>query len=95
MNDESEYKNGRRKESRAFCFARLKFVADIKAHKILNGVIVNRSDSGMEIFSYIPLSENQKVTIISPPYLSQKTFIVKWIRKYLDDFFMIGLKSDT
>lgn len=93
MNNRDGFPGDKRKERRTLLFTPIEFVADKEVDEILNGVIVNLSDSGMNIFSYVPLSEGQKITIIRPLHIPHQEFIVQWIHKYLDDFFMLGLKN--
>jgi len=93
MNNRDEFPGDKRKERRTLLFTPIEFFADKEDDEILNGVIVNLSDSGMTIFSYVPLSEGRKIKIISPLHIPPQNFVVQWIKKYLDDFFMVGLKN--
>ncbi len=55
------------------------------------GTTINISESGLCLYSYVPLSEGRKITIKSPFRARYRTFTVRWVSKLLDDFFMVGL----
>jgi len=93
MDNRDERTRDKRKEQRTLLFTPIEFFAGDEEDEIVSGVIVNLSDSGMNIFSYVPLSEGQEITIISPLHIQHKEFIVQWTRKYLDDFYMVGLET--
>ena len=94
MNNRDGFPGDKRKERRMLLSTHIDFFADKEDDEILNGVIVNLSDNGMNIFSCVSLSEGQEITIIRPLHIQHKEFIVRWTRKHLDDFYMVGLTNE-
>lgn len=91
MNNGDGFPGDKRKEPRLLDFMPIEFIMVERDAEILKGVIVSLSHDGMSIFSYVPLSEGEKIKIISPFNIPHQNSVVMWVKKYLDDFFMVGL----
>jgi hypothetical protein len=93
MNNRDGFPEDRRKELRSLDYVPIEFIIGEKGTEILKGFIVNLGGGVMTIFSYVPMAKGQKIKIISPLDIPHQNFVVQWINKYLDDFFMVGLKN--
>jgi hypothetical protein len=84
----------RRSESRYPYFSSVEFVSPSeKGEEILVGTVINISNSGLCLYSYVPLRENGEITIRGAFPFRHRTYSVIWMKKLLDDFFMVGLKQ--
>jgi hypothetical protein len=83
----------RRSEPRHPYFSSIEFsILPENAEGTLIGTAINISNSGLSIYSYVPLNEGQEITIRSAFPSNYRTYTVRWVNKLLDDFFMVGLK---
>lgn len=91
-NDGNKIKDQRKHQRRDFSYAVVEYVLNSDTtHEILIGFTLNFSDSGMCLYTPKLLNEGQKIIIKSNFPDSSKTAIVKWIEKYDDVFYKVGL----
>lgn len=80
----------KRSEPRVALFSPLNFVLNPgKDNLFLDGVVINASNSGLCIYSFIPLDRGQEIALS----LSQQKFTIQWSKKLHNDFYMSGLMS--
>ena len=85
----------RRKEPRHLHYSSVKFKSprDGNDDELLDGTVINISSSGLCIYSFVPLSEGQKITIMDDLPTKHRNFTVRWSNKWLEDFFVAGLEA--
>lgn len=84
---------GKRSEPRCLCYSPIEFTDAEKGDEPLKGTVVNVSNSGVGIHSFVPLREGQEITIVRGLTAKHETFAVRWANKLLEDFFMAGLTA--
>lgn len=83
----------RRSEPRHPYFSSIEFsILPENAEETVIGTTINISNSGLGMYSYVPLSEGQEITIVSAFPSNHRTYTVRWVNKLLEDFFMVGLQ---
>ncbi len=84
----------RRSEPRHTYFSSIEFALQTEhGEELLIGTSINISNSGLCIYSYVPLSVGQEITIKNAFPSRNRTCTVRWMNRLLDDFFMVGLKQ--
>lgn len=84
----------RRSEPRHTYFSSIEFALQTEhGEELLIGTSINISNSGLCIYSYVPLSVGQEITIKNAFPSRNRTYTVRWMNRLLDDFFMVGLKQ--
>jgi hypothetical protein len=68
----------RRLQTRHTFLCPVEFMLNETSDKPVNGVILNFSESGLCIYSLIPLNKGQKIIIRSPLPIRHATFTVQW-----------------
>ena len=82
-----------RKDDRKDYPHEIEFVTDpLTTYEVFKAVAVNISKSGLCIYTSIPLSEGQEITIKSEIPADSQTAIVRWIQKLNDFYYKVGLK---
>jgi hypothetical protein len=64
-----------------------------KDEKISKGIIINCSESGLCVCSYAFPSEGQEISVQSPQHIPERRYVVRWVNKQSDIFFMAGMSS--
>ncbi|HWR58581.1 MAG TPA: hypothetical protein VN328_06805 [Thermodesulfovibrionales bacterium] len=78
--------------SRKLLFTPIEFTKDPhEGGEVLKGIAVNLCEGGMRVYAYCPLSEGDRISVLSPLPTPHKRFIVQWIEQLLDGFFVLGL----
>ena len=96
MSDNPSIYTERRAEPHHRYFSPIEFALESNSGKVMVGTTINISDSGLGLYSYIPLSEGQEIRILSAFPGRDRTYSVRWVIKLLEDFFIVGLqKSGT
>jgi c-di-GMP-binding flagellar brake protein YcgR len=57
----------------------------------LQGTLVDISDSGMGLYSFQPLFAGQHITVRSTLPVPYQKAIVRWVKKYSEDLYRVGL----
>jgi len=84
----------RRSETRHPYFHSVEFSSPSEqGEELLIGTTINISNSGLCLYSYVPLREGQEITIKGAFRAGHRTYTVRWVNKLLEDFFMVGLLS--
>ena len=82
-----------RSEQRHAYFTSVEFASrSEKGEELLIGTAINLSNSGLCIYSYVPLREGQEIIIRNAYPVKNRIYVVRWTIKLLDDFFAVGLK---
>ncbi len=82
----------RRSEPRRLLYKSVKFVLASDENNLLNGTVINISDSGLGLYSFAPLKAGDLITIKTSLPTKHLTYSVRWVTELLGDFFMLGLR---
>jgi hypothetical protein len=90
--DGSKLKDKRKHRRQDFSYAVVEYVLiSNSTHETFIGFTLNVSVSGLCLYTPKLLAEGQKITIKSTIPTSSKTAMVRWIEKYDDVFYKVGL----
>jgi hypothetical protein len=90
--DGSKVKDKRKHRRQDFSYAVLEYVLNYNdTHETFIGFTLNVSISGLCLYTPKLLTEGQKIIIKSAIPTSSKTAMVRWIEKYDDVFYKVGL----
>jgi len=85
-----------RREPRTSRYWSIEFYEKSRPDHPIKGIGTNVSKSGLGIFSFIPLQEGQKIAIMKEiPPATHPEYTVRWSKKLVEDFFMVGLTAQT
>ncbi len=91
-NDGSKLKDNRRHRRQDFSYAVVEYVLNSNStHETFIGFTLNVSISGLCLYTPKLLAEGQEITIKSTIPTSSNAAMVKWIEKYDDVFYKVGL----
>jgi hypothetical protein len=82
----------RRSEPRRTYHSPMNFSLKGQEDAILPGVVNDISMSGMGIYSFVPLSEGQVITVKNVLPGDHIRYVVRWSMQIVDDFYEAGLK---
>jgi hypothetical protein len=57
----------------------------------LHGTLIDISESGMCLYTFRPLFEGQNIIVKSPLPVPHQKAIVRWVKKYAEDLYRVGL----
>lgn len=83
----------KRREPRYPYYSAIDFSLVEKGDELLRGFVVNMSDSGLCIHSFVPLSEGQEITVVSDLPSKHRRFNVRWRDRLFKDSFTVGLSA--
>lgn len=87
----SKIKDKRKHQRQDFSYAAIEYVLNHNnTHETFIGFTLNISNSGLCLYTPKPLNEGQKI-IIKGNFPTPKTALVRWIEKYDDVFYKVGL----
>jgi len=90
--DANKIKDKRKHRRQDFSYAVVEYVLNSNTtHETFIGFTLNVSISGLCLYTPKLLGEGQEITIKSTIPSTSKTAIVRWIEKYDDVFYKIGL----
>jgi len=90
--DANKIKDKRKHRRQDFSYAVVEYVLNSNTtHETFIGFTLNVSISGLCLYTSKLLEEGQEITIKSTIPSTSKTAIVRWIEKYDDVFYKIGL----
>ncbi len=90
--DGTKTKDKRKHNRQDFSYAVVEFVLDANTtHETFIGFTLNVSVSGLCLYTPKFLPEGQKIIIKSAIPATSKTAMVRWIEKYDDVFYKVGL----
>jgi hypothetical protein len=90
--DGSKLKDKRKHHRKDFSYAVVEYIlSSNNTHETFIGFTLNVSISGLCLYTPKVLAEGQKIIIKSTIPTSSKTAIVRWIEKYDDVFYKVGL----
>jgi hypothetical protein len=81
----------RRKHTRYSYLKKIGFCAHPSADEACIGIITDISDSGMCMTTFYPLEEGQEIIIKDPLPVPYQRATIRWIRKYHEDYYRVGL----
>ncbi|HYA12690.1 MAG TPA: PilZ domain-containing protein [Thermodesulfovibrionales bacterium] len=88
----SKIKDKRKHRRQDFSYAVVEYVLNSdNIHETFIGFTLNVSNSGLCLYTPKSLSEGQKIIIKSNLPTTSKTALVRWIEKYDDVFYKVGL----
>jgi hypothetical protein len=73
----------RRRQIRHKFLSSVEFVLNDAGDRIMKGVLLNISDSGLCMYSYVPLGKGQKIIIKSSLPIRHQAFTVQWSNVYM------------
>jgi hypothetical protein len=85
-----------RREPRTSRYWSIEFYVKSRPGQPMKGIGTNVSKSGLGIFSFVPLIEGQEISIMKEvPPATHAEYTVRWSKKLVEDFFMVGLTTET
>jgi hypothetical protein len=57
----------------------------------LHGTVIDISESGMSLYTFKPLSEGQGIIVKSALPVPYQKAIVRWVKRYSEDLYRVGL----